>query len=104
MTTLTYRHPKPGRPDHEVDEDNTTKRLILERAGYRVVAKAPEKAPRIPEPAVVLPTQILKALSKASLPPEDTTLYSDEDLLSIPGIGEAALIKIRELYPYDEES
>lgn len=48
---------------------------------------------------MALSTKTLKALKDAGLESGDVALYSDEDLLGLPGVGPAVLADIRATYP-----
>ena len=48
---------------------------------------------------MALSAKTLKVLKDAGLEPVDVALFSDEDLLGLPGVGPAALADIRATYP-----
>ena len=51
---------------------------------------------------MALSTKTLKVLQAAGLEPGDVALFSDEDLLGVPGVGPAVLADIRAMYPAPE--
>lgn len=98
---MLYKHNPSGRT-MEVAEGEATKRRILERSGWFVVAQ--------PTPVVVVPEPVAPAVTDdlpEGFPQREAltaagfgalllvTKASDEELLAIDGIGKATLEKIR---------
>lgn len=105
MAQLLYRHPKT-QAEHLVDPDRTAQRLILERAGFKIVK---ESAPVVmvadstpTEPEFQLPPELI-AMVGDIYAEEDFPFLTDEELLEIDKFGPKKLAAWRQVYPTPAE-